>query len=303
VNRWWIYQRERFPLFQHGPLVFAFSFSALLFSGMLRGDYGLPSLPQAVVAFATALLFFLQLRIADEFKDFEEDARFRPYRPVPRGLIRLRELAALFALAALVQLFLALWLHPPLLFLLGLTWLYLAAMSKEFFVREWLSARPITYLWSHMLIIPLIDLYATSCDWLAEGLERPPSGIGWFLAVSFFNGVLIEFGRKIRAPGDEETGVNTYSALWGLRRASLAWTACLTANLGFALAAASRTDSLMPSAILLLCFFAAAASRGLALLRQPSTQNAKRLELASGLWTLAMYLTLGPIALLFHWIR
>ena len=39
----------------------------------------------------------LQLRLADEFKDFEEDSRYRPYRPVPRGLVSLRDLAWVWA--------------------------------------------------------------------------------------------------------------------------------------------------------------------------------------------------------------
>ena len=38
--------------------------------------YAAPSAAALGVAFVTSLLFFLQLRIADEFKDFEEDARF-----------------------------------------------------------------------------------------------------------------------------------------------------------------------------------------------------------------------------------
>ena len=25
INRWWIYQKERFPIFGHGPLIAAFS--------------------------------------------------------------------------------------------------------------------------------------------------------------------------------------------------------------------------------------------------------------------------------------
>ena len=53
------------------------------------------------------LLFFLQLRIADEFKDYEDDARYRPYRPVPRGLVSLRELAWVGVGAAAIQLALA----------------------------------------------------------------------------------------------------------------------------------------------------------------------------------------------------
>jgi len=104
--RWWVYQRERFPLVAHGPLILAFSFCAVSFSAHLRQGVW-PRAGAAGVAFVSSLLFFLQLRIADEFKDREEDARFRPYRPVPRGLVRLRELGWLFALGALVQLGLA----------------------------------------------------------------------------------------------------------------------------------------------------------------------------------------------------
>lgn len=285
---------------QHGPLVFAFSFSALIFSRLLRGEPSLPDAGQTLTAFLTALLFFLQLRIADEFKDFEEDARYRPYRPVPRGLVRLSELALVFVFCGIIQFALAIWLYPPLLGLLAVTWLYLAAMSKEFFIRDWLSARPITYLWSHLLIMPLIDLYATSCDWLVHGLARPPSGIIWFLIVSFFNGVLIEFGRKIRAPLDEETGVNTYSALWGATTATRAWLAALSLNLIAALFAASQTDTLLPTLCLLTPCYLAAGLIAARFLQLRATKAAKRIELVSGLWTLAMYLTLGPVALWIH---
>ena len=300
MNRWIIYQKERFPLHQHGPLVFAFSFSALIFSRLLRGEASLPDAGQTLTAFLTALLFFLQLRIADEFKDFEEDARYRPYRAVPRGLVQLRELALVFVFCGVIQFALAIWLHPPLLGLLAITWLYLAAMSKEFFIREWLTARPITYLWSHMLIMPLIDLYATSCDWLVHGLSRPPSGILWFLIVSFFNGVLIEFGRKIRAPQNEETGVNTYSALWGAKTATRAWLGALSLNLIAALFAASQTGTFLPTLALLLPCYLAAVLIAARFLQLRQTKAAQRIELVSGLWTLAMYLTLGPVALWIH---
>jgi 4-hydroxybenzoate polyprenyltransferase len=84
------------------------------------------------------------LRLADEFKDFEEDARFRPYHPVPRGLVSLRELGWLWVLTGLAQAGLAVWLHPGLLGVLLITWTYLALMSREFFCRSWLKARPLT---------------------------------------------------------------------------------------------------------------------------------------------------------------
>src|SRR5207248_2175394 len=104
LARWWTYQRERFPVVAHGILIAAFSSSAVCFSTLLRGRTTPPQLLALIVAFGTAFLFFLQLRIADEFKDCEEDSRYRPYRAVPRGLVSLRELAVLGVAAAAVQL-------------------------------------------------------------------------------------------------------------------------------------------------------------------------------------------------------
>ena len=140
MNRWVVYQRERFPLAGHAPLVAAFSASAVCFSALLRGHIAVPPAAALVVAFVTSLLFFLQLRIADEFKDYEEDARYRPYRAVPRGLVTLRELAWVGVAAAAVQLGLALWLDPSLVWLLALAWTYLVLMTREFFVGRWLQS-------------------------------------------------------------------------------------------------------------------------------------------------------------------
>jgi len=295
-NRWWIYQRERFPILAHAPLVAAFSFSALCFSSLLRGDIALPSLMPALIAFVSALLFFLLLRIADEFKDFEEDCRYRPYRPVPRGLVTLPELAIIAIAALLIQLVLALWLTISLVGLLLLVWGYLALMSKEFFVHDWLKARPMLYMLSHMLIMPLIDLYATACDWLLAG-EGLPAGLYWFLLVSFFNGMVIEIGRKIRSPNDEELGVETYTALWGQQRAVVAWLSALLLTTVCALMAAWQIDFLLPAALLMASLLFIAGALSLAFIKQSTSQLAKKFELVSGLWTLLMYLSLGAVPL------
>lgn len=297
VARWWIYQRERFPIFGHGPLILAFSFSAVSFSWLLRSESGWPAWRGAATAFGCCFIFFLQLRIADEFKDFEEDSRFRPYRPVPRGLVKLRELGWLFLLGAGVQLALALWLAPRMALLLLLPWLYLAGMSKEFGCREWLKARPVTYLWTHMLIMPLVDFYATGCDWLASGAP-PPAGLGWFLAASFFNGVVIEMGRKLRSPADEEHGVETYTALWGRRVAVGAWLTMLALTLACATLAARRIGFAGVVAGTLAALLVAAVMAAVRFWRAPEPGRGKLFEVISGLWTLALYLSLGLVPLL-----
>jgi len=296
MKRWWIYQKERFPLLAHGPLIAAFSACAVSFSSLIRGAPA-PGWEMYLTAFVVCLLMFLQLRIADEFKDTEDDARWRPYRPVPRGLVKLSELRIVFILAAAVQLGLVLWLDVRLLWVLGIAWTYLALMSVEFFCRDWLKARPVVYLVSHMGIMPLVDFFGTACEWLPRA-GSPPSGLGWFLAASFFNGIVIELGRKLRQPADEEEGVETYSRLWGKAGGSFVWLGILAVTLACAVMAAKAIHFMAPVAIglglvLLLAFIVT-----MRYLR--GNLSGKKIEAVSGVWTLALYLLLGLVPLWLH---
>lgn len=297
ISRWWIYQRERFPLVAHAPLIAAFSSSAVCLSSLLRGDRQ-PRVASLVVAFVTALCFFFQLRVADEFKDAEDDARHRPYRPVPRGLVTLRELAALGAMAGAIQLGAAWWLAPRLVPVLLLVWGYMALMSKEFFVRDWLRARPITVLWTHMLVMPLIDLYATACDWIPAHAPIAP-GLRWFLVASFFNGMVVEIGRKIRAPEMEEPGVETYSVLWGRKRAVIAWVTTMAVALASAVLAAREIGSERSVGVVLGAIWVTSLTAGVAFSARPTRGRAKLIEPLAGVWTLAMYVAVGIAPIVF----
>lgn len=294
IFRWFIYQKERFPIFAHGPLILAFSLCALCFSSLLRGVTAFPPWTVVAVAFFSSLFSFLHLRLADEFKDYEEDARYRPYRAVPRGLVKLRELGVLWMITALLQLALAASLSVRLIPFLLIIWVYLGLMSREFFCRDWLKAHPFTYMWTHMFIMPLIDFYATACDWLmATG--RAPQGLYCFVLVSFLNGFIIEIGRKIRAPEDEETGVETYSFLWGRAGAVRGWLLAMGLTGATAAIAAKQIAFLAPVAAVLGTLFLISIILGLRFLNAP--KNGKVFEALSGLWTLCLYLFLGVVPL------
>jgi 4-hydroxybenzoate polyprenyltransferase len=303
ANKWWIYQRERFPLLAHSPVILAFSLSAIGYSALLRGANSFPGWKPCLVAFASSFLSFLQLRIADEFKDFEEDSKYRPYRPVPRGLVSLRDLAWVWVGCIVLQMALCLWLSPRNLWLLAATWLYLYLMTKEFFARRWLRARPVIYMVSHMAIMPLVDFYATACDWAPAGYSRPPRGLIWFLLVSFFNGMVVEIGRKIRSPQDEETGVETYSFLWGANRAVLVWLAMITATAGFAFMAARAIRFQLPVVIILAVVILTAAALGLRFLQSPASGAGKQLETMAVIWSLLLYLSLGVLPMAIRYWR
>jgi 4-hydroxybenzoate polyprenyltransferase len=296
LRRFWIYQGERFPLLAHGVLVAAITFAGISLSAATR----LGGEPLHFGAWLTAWIvvfgFFFQVRVADEFKDLVDDAMYRPYRPVPRGLIRLHELAMLAVIGMIIQVAVTAWRSPRLLTLLLLVWGYLALMRVEFFAPAWLKAHPLLYLVSHMLIMPLIFLFISACEWLAAG-AAPPQTLGGFLALGYTNGIVFEVGRKIRAPQDEEPGVETYSALWGRPSAVAAWFfAVLLSSFCAWWAAAPVVNHLWLAAFLLLLAVGALAP-SVRFLQAPTSARAKVMAMYSTLVTLLIFLALGVASL------
>lgn len=298
-RRLWIYQAERFPLLKHGVLIIAFALSAVCVSALLRGQTEFPSFYSFLTAFAVLLGLFLQLRIADEFKDAEIDAKTRPERAVPRGLISLKELAVLGLFTAAIQVTITVLYAPSLLIILTIIWVYMALMSAEFFVPEWLKAHPFIYMFSHMLIMPLIDLFATACDWLLQ-TGTAPGGLIWFLAVSLFNGIILELGRKTWAPEAERSGVESYSSAWGIPTALFVWAIAVLCAFGCAMAVALKINFLMPTLIILGVFSLVMAFLALSFFKKPTLKGQKNLENISGLWVFAVYFILGLIPMGVH---
>ncbi|HEX6042627.1 hypothetical protein [Longimicrobium sp.] len=291
ASRLWAYQRERFPVAAYVPLIGISGLSAAAWSAAARGRPGLPPWPILLVGMATALGFFFLLRVADEHKDAHVDRLYRPELPVPRGLVTLAELRRAGAVVALGASVANALIAPRLLFALVPAVAWAALMAREFFVAEWLRARPAAYLLSHMLVMPLLFAYLTGLDWLA--VLDPPRGLPLFLGLAFLNGILVEIGRKIRAPEGERDGVETYTATWGPRAAPAVWLAALAGAAACAALAASGTSGAETAAVILAVLMVLAAVPALLFLRRPTSARARRIEAASGLWTLASYLILG----------
>ncbi len=302
-ERWWIYQHERFPIAKYSILIAAYSSSAVGYSALLRQSASVtaiapPAIASVVIAYLSTFLFFMQLRIADEFKDAADDAVHRPYRPVPRGLVSLKELGFIGLGGACIQLGLAIALGWTMVGLLVGVWAYLSVMTQEFFISDWLKAHPLAYLGSHMVIMPLMTLYASACDWVIVG--RPPAALGWLLLMSFWGGVAIELGRKTRAPDREEPGVDTYSALWGIRTAAIAWlTALWLASFASILAAQAIGSVIVMAAVTAVSLLTAIAIVWRFLTR-PTEKTAKWLEQGAGIWVLLVYPTLGILPFIIH---
>ncbi|NGF57293.1 UbiA family prenyltransferase [Parapedobacter sp. SGR-10] len=301
LRRFWIYQKERFPLLGHGLLVTAFSFSAIAYSRICRGAEGFVDWTTFLVGIFTTVSLFFLVRVFDEFKDAEEDARYRKELPVPRGVITFAELKMMGVIVVCLQVVLNAIFFPKMLALYAVVIGYLCLMGKEFFVATWLKKHQFWYVVSHMLIIPLIDIYASGLDWLLAGAEAP-KGLLFFFAVSYMNGIVLEIGRKIKSPGDEKEGVQTYSAMLGTRKSVGIWLGVLFVTLLFSLLASGYAGYGWLAYGVLTALFVLCSIPAFLFIQNKSGKSAKAIELSSALWTIAMYLSLGGIPMLERWL-
>jgi len=298
MARLWIYQAERFPLARTVPLLLAFSASSVTASAHLAGR-PVPGPAAYATAFLVVLVFFWQVRVADEVKDADVDRRYRPERPIPRGLVSLRLIVGLGLAAGLIALAASAAFDPRVTLLVVLVWAWLGLMTVEFFAPKLLHASPALYLATHMAIMPLIDLVLTGCEWVPAGAGLPP-GIWTFLLMSLANGCVAEFGRKIWAPANERPGVDTYSSAWGIRRACAAlagaWLAALVAFIAYGVIVAMTWWYVAAGVLASLPLATSVA----AFVADPSTAAQKRLETMSGVWILLCYVLAATLP---FWLR
>lgn len=296
LARLWVYQAERFPIFRTGVLLAVFISASINASAHLAGRLS-PGIGAYLVAFVVTLILFFHLRACDEIKDAEDDLCFRPERPIPRGLVTLKLIVGIAIGMAALAIAVTASYQAALLIPLILAWTWLGLMTAEFFVGEWLKDHPLFYLVSHMLIMPLIDLFVTACEWIKYE-NSPPTGVWLFLALSFANGCVLEIGRKLYAPANERVGVETYSSIYGVRKATVMWIVCivvayaLLVGVGFGMGYARFVGPIGAVAFVIAVSFA------IAYLMSPTVSAQKRMDDISGLWVLICYALAGFAPLL-----
>lgn len=298
IKRFYQYQKERFPFIQNGIIISIFTFSAISYSIISRGAENFVAWEDFIIAIFQTISFFFLVRLFDEIKDNEDDKKFRSYLPVPRGLISLKEIKWMALAVILLQVAVLIVFQREMLLLFVLVFTYLLLMLMEFFIPTWLKKRQIAYITSHMFVIPLVDLYASGIDWKLTGVGMH-WGLAWFFAVSYFNGIVLEFGRKLRPPEGEEFGVVSYTKLYGIKGGVFAWLGLLSVTFLLAIGAEMYAGFHWYYLVLMTLFFITCTFPGILFLKNPTQKSAKKIELFSAIWTALMYLNLGA-APMFH---
>lgn len=218
IKKWYTYQKERFPILIFGIYVMCivigvFGFVNFYTPNREREINYIIIIPMIIVTF----LQFLMIRIVDEFKDYEEDCKYRPYRPVPRGLIKPKELKILFIICALLQIIVTVFATEnrikSIIYLL-IMWIFFAIMSKGFFIKKFLEKHILLEVLLDEIMMPLMVLYLSS--FMKIGLNKD---IWKILILSYIISWIVEIARKIRAKQQEEKGVKTYTAIFGIPKA------------------------------------------------------------------------------------
>jgi len=212
-KKWYTYQKERFPVLVYGLYIFCLTFATFLYNTkMLEVE---SSVGIFIVMFVVAFLQFLMVRIIDEFKDYDEDKKYRPYRPVPRGLIKLQELRVLFVICVLIQLILTLIVNPFSLIFLIVLWIVFILMTKGFFIKKVLDKHILLEVAFDEIMLPVMIIY------LASFIKIDMSILWRLLLLSYVVSWIIEIARKVRCKKDEEKGVKTYTAVFGITKATI----------------------------------------------------------------------------------
>lgn len=223
-RRFYAYTKERFPLLSHGLLIISYySSNSLLAQVLTEPEEGLEYDWGSLMGAFVVLCFFFHLRVFDEHKDFEADSKHYPNRILQRGLITLRQLTIIGVVAIGLELLLsAIWQplgKPAALISVGVALVYSLLMLKEFFIGKFLNQHFVLYAVSHMLIMPLLAMIPFSFA-TGEYAWNAPAWFWWYAFVGFFVTFNWEISRKIRSPQDELHGVETYSSLFGPRKAA-----------------------------------------------------------------------------------
>ena len=241
IKNFKIYLNERFPLGKNSFFVLIFTLSGYIYTSLLYNSkimylftngIKIRILQYKIIAlFIIIFMFFFQLRITDEFKDYEEDLKYRAYRPVQRGIISLKTLGKTGIVTVIIQIMLAHVIDPEIIYFMIFVWIYMFLMAKEFFIKKWLTKRILIYALSHVVIMVFITLVIVEATQYIVPknifdvfiLQRYRHNIDFALiplfALNYLNGIVLEIGRKTRRADEEEHGVQTYSKLWGRKKA------------------------------------------------------------------------------------
>jgi 4-hydroxybenzoate polyprenyltransferase len=214
LNSWWIFIQERFSPLAYLPMILLFAIVNAMYAVVYTGTPWLWG--KFLVTLLIVLSFFFRMRLFDEIKDLQTDLNLNPHRPLPRGLLQIKQVKKMIVHLIVFEVifsFLVLGIYAGLQILFAIT--YSLLMYREFFIGDFLRPKLTAYAVSHTFVVMLLALFI----WVGMLNQWTPvlnSETGIFLIMNwcFFN--LFEFARKSFAANEERPLVASYTHNFGI---------------------------------------------------------------------------------------
>ena len=288
IKKWYTYQKERFPILIYGSYMLVVVLSVFFITSYFKyqNDFSKDKLQWILIIpmFAVAFLQFLMIRIVDEFKDYEEDCKYRPYRPVPRGLVSLKELGFIFAICAITQLVISI-VYSNYISLIAV-WLFFIVMSKGYFMKKFINKHLLIEVALDELLMPILVIYLIG--FIDINVLHDFQFIYIFLVLTYVIAWIVEIARKIRCKDDEEEGVRTYTAVLGIKNATLLLWGLETTLVGLQLVLLWNKNLVIP----IIPYVFISVINVLFIVKQ-NRKMAKLVELSANIYIMIVYLSMA----------
>lgn len=288
IKKWYTYQKERFPILIYGSYMLVVVLSVFFITSYFKyqNDFSKDKLQWILIIpmFAVAFLQFLMIRIVDEFKDYEEDCKYRPYRPVPRGLVSLKELGFIFAICAITQLVISI-VYSNYISLIAV-WLFFIVMSKGYFMKKFINKHLLIEVALDELLMPILVIYLIG--FIDINVLHDFQFIYIFLVLTYVIAWIVEIARKIRCKDEEEEGVRTYTAVLGIKNATLLLWGLETTLVGLQLVLLWNKNLVIP----IIPYVFISVINVLFIVKQ-NRKMAKLVELSANIYIMIVYLSMA----------
>ena len=221
IKKFNAYQRERFPL----VVLILSLIPAVLSSGIVVSLH--PTIFQTCSALAASVAYLLHIRIIDEHRDFGHDNAHHVTRPIQTGVISKEELQYVDIAAVVLLLLIAVTagLYGVAIAAIMLIYSYLA--GREFFIGE--KIRQYFFIYNGVNLIQMLLMQLFVYTIFAHPFPISILVLAHFLFTTVGT-VIFEFVRKIKRPGWDGTGKDTYTWYIGFNNAIITYIVLLSSN-------------------------------------------------------------------------
>lgn len=275
-RRIWSFLCERHPLPSRLFLSLVIYLGPVAFAANLHDIKALLWSPNTAIGIVSVFNFLLILRLSDELKDIDLDAKRFPDRPLPSGRVKPLDLHVTLVAAAILSLVLNANSTSGFIAAAGVLG-YQGLMFRFFFVPHVMRRRPLLNLTTHNPVFAFLPLYAILSFTGGQGMQA--SSLHWaailpFIVMLWLPFLAWEIARKLRPPARNDP-YDIYSPALGRAGAVLAVTVAQAASLLIALWVGYRQSLSWIYAAIVAGGFVVAAASNIRFLLSPSDRSSR----------------------------